>query len=84
MRAQNGFECQRSIGQGNGMGFFMHFGESALECTDSMTGPLINVAGAQGLDGCSNLVRGVVRPPWRGGNTDGLTAIDCQTLGCRC
>src|SRR5262249_12368856 len=43
-------------------------------------GPLIDVAGAQCLDGCSNLVSGVVRPPWRGGDTDRLTAIDCQPL----
>src|SRR5262249_8016075 len=80
MCPQNGFECQRSIGQGSGMGFFVHFGEGALECADPMTGPLIDVAGAQCLDGWSNLVWGVLRPPWRGGDTDRLTAIDCQPL----
>src|SRR5215472_2921950 len=83
MRAQNGFECQRSIGQGNGMGFFMHFGEGEFECADSMTGPLINVTGSQCLDGRSNLVGGVVRPPWRGDDTDRLTAIDCEGFSIR-
>src|SRR5262249_47786415 len=82
---QNGFECQRSIGQGNGMGFFVHFGEGALECADPMTGPLIDVAGAQCLDGCSNLVWGVLRPPWRGGDADPLTVIVSPPLAfCYC